>query len=538
MNSIFLRIYAGMLMAMLLVGFAAWGVLEISNHYRADVYREDMARGTFSLLAGGTGRYQGAERQKWLQVMSLLLGAKVEVVDDRKAAFTDQEMERLQAGRVVFRVSADDNSADIFRRLPVEPLYVTTRMTKVSEQQARATMVLILDALGQHPRAQWDQAFANIQAQFGFPLARIPVADIRLDAEQRDRLMRREVVISLSENMPGASGVRVYARIGDTGEVLVIGPLQLFEKLPLGLVIPLGMAALLLMGLAAYFLVRPLERRLKKMERAVQQVAQGNLAVRADVRGSDAVDQLARSFNGMTEHIQRLILAQREMTRAVSHELRTPVARIRFGLEMLPTIASLDEREYKVAEIDQDIDQLDALIDEILTYARLEEGTPALTWMPVDMAALAQQVWRELQPIAGAVSIAVETPPKLVVDGEARYLHRVLQNLVTNAMRYARANVVIRVLRVGDEVELIVEDDGPGIPEVDRERVFKPFARLDDSRHRASGGYGLGLSIVQRIAQWHGGRVWVGQSPAGGAAFHLRWPLVRIGTHVLASGLH
>lgn len=535
MHSIFLRIYGGMLVAMLLVSALVYGAVQLVNAQRADAYREEMARGTFTLLAEGTSRYQGAERDKWVQVMSALLGAKIELRDERDVRLDGDEQARLRAGRVVFRVADDEQTAEIYRRLPAEPMVLVTRMTKVSEQQARATVLLILDALGQHPRAEWDRVFGAIQGKFGFPLARVPLGDVRLDKEQQERLERREVVISLSDSSPATqSGVRVYARIGDTGEVLVLGPLVLFEWLPLPIVIVLGTVALFLMGLAAYLLVRPLERRLKGLERAVQQVTAGNLAVRAEARGKDAVGQLAASFNGMTEHIQRLIQSQREMTRAVSHELRTPVARIRFGLEMVTEIDDAAARTDKVAQIDQDIDELDDLIDEILTYARLEEGTPALRWETVDVAGLARQVQRELQPIAGALVVQVEAPDELGVDGEERWLHRVLQNLVANAIRYARAAIVVRVFADGDWVELAVDDDGPGIPEADRERVFKPFARLDDSRHRASGGYGLGLSIVQRIAEWHGGRAWVDRAAAGGASFHLRWPRRRPGAHVLA----
>lgn len=535
MNSIFLRIYAGMLLAMVLVGLAAWGSLELLNEYRADSYREQMAKGTFTLLAEGTSRYHGVEREKWLKVMSALLGSDVRLIDGAGVVFSKQESEHLRDGRTIFHVSDTENVADVYIRLPAEPLYLTTQMTRVSEQQARATVVLILDALGQSPRVEWDVAFAAIQKKFGFPLSRVPLADVRLDKEQQERLLRREVVISLSENESSSqSGVRVFAKIGETGEVLVLGPLLLLDKRPPQLVIPLGVLALFLMGLAAYLLVRPLERRLKKLEGAVQQLTAGNLAVRADVQGSDAVGQLAGSFNGMAGHIQRLIQSQREMTRAVSHELRTPVARIRFGLEMLTGVDDAKERTEKVARIDQDIDQLDNLIDEILTYARLEEGAPALDWTRIDLAALAAQVQRELQPIAGHLQISVNAPDELLADGEERYLHRVLQNLVTNAIRYARGRIEVTVLDDGDEVELVVDDDGPGIAEADRERVFKPFSRLDDSRHRASGGYGLGLSIVQRIAEWHGGRVWVARSAAGGASFHMRWPQNRPEAHVLA----
>lgn len=560
MNSIFLRIYGGMLAAMLLVAGLSWAVVQTANKYREDAYNEQMLGGTFWAIANGTGRYHGEERTKWLQLLSAISGVKLELRDEAELQFSAGERERLHDGRVVLRITDKSEPADVYIKLPTEPVYITAKVTRISEQQWRATVVLVLDELGHHPVAEWDAAMANIQNHFGYPVSRLKQADVRLDKDQLERLQKREVVITLSDGPSGDAGIRVYAPIGNTGEVLLLGPISQLDLRPWSLLVPLGAFGLLLMGLAAYLLVRSLEVRLKKLEQVVQQVSTGNLAVRAEVRGSDAVGQLAASFNGMTEHIQRLIQAQREMTRAVSHELRTPVARIRFGLEMLPAIASIEERENKVAQIDQDIDQLDSLIDEILTYARLEEGAPVIAWAPVDPAVIARQVQRELQPMAGALVIDVNVPDGAVAggadqdaaafaearlgddvlektvlaQGDERYLHRVLQNLVTNAIRYARGRIVIHVLAHPRDIELVVEDDGPGIPEADRERVFKPFARLDDSRHRASGGYGLGLSIVQRIAEWHGGRVWVDRAALGGAAFHMRWPRRRPEAHVLA----
>ena len=123
--------------------------------------------------------------------------------------------------------------------------------------------------------------------------------------------------------------------------------------------------------------------------------------------------------------------------------------------------------------------------------------------------------------------------PTLEVEAEERYLHRVLQNLVTNALRYAQSRIVMRVEESEDQVVIHVDDDGPGIPEHERERVFKPFARLDKSRHRASGGYGLGLSIVKRIVDWHGGEIRVDESPEGGARFTVTLPKSQQGQHVL-----
>ena len=153
------------------------------------------------------------------------------------------------------------------------------------------------------------------------------------------------------------------------------------------------------------------------------------------------------------------------------------------------------------------------------------------------------RVLSEIEPISGTLTVRDATdwqrftPAQRCAEGEERYLHRILQNLVTNALRYAKSEIVLRYHIQGSMAVMEVADDGPGIPFSERERIFKPFARLDKSRHRASGGYGLGLSIVQRIVEWHGGRIEVTDSAAGGALFRVIWPREqRSGLHVL-SGL-
>lgn len=232
----------------------------------------------------------------------------------------------------------------------------------------------------------------------------------------------------------------------------------------------------------------------------------------------------------MATHIQRLIEAQRELMRAVSHELRTPVARIRFGMEML---AEEEEYEYRLSQvemIDKDIEALNTLIDEIMTYAKLEQGMPSLDIQSIDIAGVLEQVERETQALKTQKDIQLIAPDiDVVADAERRYLHRVVQNLVGNAVRHCDQRIRISGgVEEDGQAYVCVEDDGPGIPEEDRERVFEAFARLDDSRTRASGGYGLGLSIVSRIAFWFGGSIKVDSSPdLGGARFIMRWPAQR-----------
>ncbi|MGB1465512.1 MAG: sensor histidine kinase, partial [Alcanivorax nanhaiticus] len=163
-----------------------------------------------------------------------------------------------------------------------------------------------------------------------------------------------------------------------------------------------------------------------------------------------------------------------------------------------------------------------------------EQGTPNIEFKPVQVVELCEQLRDELETIRGETSISVECDlPMLEVEADERYLHRVLQNLVTNALRYAGSSIVMRIESGDSQVVIHVDDNGPGIPEHERERVFKPFARLDKSRHRASGGYGLGLSIVKRIVDWHGGEIRVEESPEGGARFTVTLPATQQGQHVL-----
>lgn len=192
---------------------------------------------------------------------------------------------------------------------------------------------------------------------------------------------------------------------------------------------------------------------------------------------------------------------------------------------------SLDDesRAKQLAGIDHDIQELNELIDEILTYARLEQGGPILDFQYTNIVDIVRQVIREQQSSNPELTIAADfldgAEHWKMSDVEPRYIHRSIQNLVGNATRYAVSKVRVTT-RLGPETcRIDVEDDGPGVPEADWEKVFTAFARLDDSRTRSSGGYGLGLSIVRRILYWHGGHAFLGRSDQlSGAKFTLVWP--------------
>lgn len=295
--------------------------------------------------------------------------------------------------------------------------------------------------------------------------------------------------------------------------------------------------ALLILGLLAsiYALVAVFvqsdERKLRSVETVAARISRGELDARVKIShdGNESVERLGTAFNAMADHIQRLMLVQKEMIHAVSHELRTPVARIRFGVQMIEDCFDDESRQKQIKGIDGDIQELDELIDEILTYARLEQGGPILSFQHANLFDIVYQVVDEQSVGKPNLEISsvmdAESDEWHETEVEPRYIHRSIQNLVGNATRYAKSKVRVTCHCDHDTCRVDVEDDGPGIPEDQWESVFTAFARLDDSRTRSSGGYGLGLSIVRRILHWHGGKAFLGRSDSlGGAKFSLVWP--------------
>ncbi|GGY69106.1 ATP-binding protein [Marinobacter zhanjiangensis] len=370
------------------------------------------------------------------------------------------------------------------------------------------------------------------------------------DYDEMSRLLARELNVTLGvvdragrlpppevlEQLTGQDAVffgddrqgQVMLRLEDGSLMRMTMPAG-FHSLPGPVLLLLVVLAGLVLLIAVRLLMRDLDQNLRTVESVAVRISRGELEARVEPGQGNLVSRLSRSFNGMADQIQRLVEVQREMIHAVSHELRTPVARIRFGVQMIETARDGQALQRQLDGIDNDIQELDELIDEILTYARLEQGGPVFRLRPGRVTDIVRQVVEEQQVIHPGANIEAVIPEASEVfsesDIEPRYLHRAIQNLVGNACRYARGEVRVRCLLDEENCRIDVEDDGPGVPEQEWEKVFSAFARLDDSRTRNSGGYGLGLSIVRRILFWHGGQSFVGRSPElGGARFSLVWP--------------
>ncbi len=254
---------------------------------------------------------------------------------------------------------------------------------------------------------------------------------------------------------------------------------------------------------AAAWLVWPTVLRVREVEQVVRCFGEGDRAARTIVSGGDALGGLESGVNRMAGDLVTLLDAQRHLMEAVSHELRTPAARMRFRVEMLQ-----GAEQKHIDGLRRDIEQIDVLITEILDFIRGASAPLSPSWVTLP---------------------AVDPESGVTWEGEARVwadpvqLGRVLDNLLGNARQHGAGETVVRVEDTGNVARVAVCDDGPGIPEAERERVLEPFAQVDPSRG-TDGGVGLGLAIVRRIVERHGGTVTIGQGPEGGASVVTTWP--------------
>jgi signal transduction histidine kinase len=271
----------------------------------------------------------------------------------------------------------------------------------------------------------------------------------------------------------------------------------------------------LAIAVGAYPFVRRLTRRLETLKRGVEAFGRGALDRRVPVEGRDEVATLANSFNQAAERVEALVRSHKSLLANASHELRSPLARLKMATSMLAD-ASPQEREHLRSEINTDIAELDELVDEVLLASRLEAAPQPEHLESVDLLALAVE--------EGARVEASVDGPVANVRGEERLLRRALRNLLENARRYGGGEIRVDLEdKAAAGIEIRVSDNGPGVPEAYRERIFEPFFRLPGHAERA-GGVGLGLALVRQIVERHHGRIRCVRPPAGGGCFVITLP--------------
>lgn len=409
-------------------------------------------------------------------------------------------------------------------------MYITDQvMAQLHAEQQRARAGQAFDRaeriIGDTRVPDWQGRLKEIEGTFRVEHHIIPMAsamdDWFMSGSEKDRLQEGTIAF---RDRPG--GGQVYMRkLRESDRVLRIEWVGAYEYLAVyyTLIVLMVTAA---MSFILYRWAKPLWRDVEALKAATARVGDGDFHVRVDVPRSSMLESIGTAFNTMAERVEALVRSHSDLEQSVAHELRTPLAQLKFDLELARTSATPSERDGRFADMERDVMELEELVNELLLLASLREAPP---YKPKHIAArvLIEEVIRRAKDEmrASGHEVAIEAPKNLPEQFtcDSKYLSRALVNVVRNAVRYAKSKVILTVERTGERTVISVDDDGPGVPPESRERLFEPFARLEGSRDRESGGVGLGLAIVKSVAEWHGGEARISDSPLGGARVSISW---------------
>ncbi|EOI3465845.1 two-component system sensor histidine kinase RstB [Cronobacter dublinensis] len=381
----------------------------------------------------------------------------------------------------------------------------------------KSSLYLMRSELREIPPHEWNKTIKELDLNLSFKLRIQPLSQFHLD-DINSRRLREGDIVALDDEYT------FIQRIPRSHYVLAVGPVPYLYFLHQMRLLDIALIALIAISLAlpVFIWMRPHWQEMLRLEAAAQRLGEGHLDERIHFDKASSFSRLGVAFNQMANNINALIASKKQLIDGIAHELRTPLVRLRYRLEMSDNLSATESQA-----LNRDIGQLEALIQELLTYARLDRPQTELHLThPVLPRWLHEYVddARSLHPERELMLSRVDEGDYGALD--MRLMERVLDNLVNNGLRYSEQRLRIGLSLQAAQATLEVEDDGPGIPEEERSRVFEPFVRLDPSRDRATGGCGLGLAIVQSIATAMSGQVSVAQSTLGGAHFRFSWPVV------------
>jgi signal transduction histidine kinase len=376
-----------------------------------------------------------------------------------------------------------------------------------------------LDAL---PESLWNERLAEVRRYVHLPLAIASTADVR--SRLSVSLSAEKPVVVRAETGPPS----IYVPLRSGTYFLVAGPPPPPPAPPLT---PLFAGALIfvlaLTATASAAVGIPLVRRLRSLRNAISELGGGNWGVRLDANAEGALSDLAESINRTAAQLQRQFQEREALLQVVSHEIGTPLSRMRFQVGMLEDEIPPTNQRNRLRALSDDLDELDELSTELIAWMEPDSNATAITrefaLQPVleSLAELACSATARAQPIT------VRVPANVTLYADQRQFQRAIENLLRNAVRYAHERIVVEARADAAAVVIEVRDDGPGIPREQWTSVFEPFVCVDVPRSRAHRGLGLGLAIVRRIVEAHGGIVTVNEASEGGTCVRTVWPSIR-----------
>ncbi|WP_232359043.1 ATP-binding protein [Paraneptunicella aestuarii] len=368
-----------------------------------------------------------------------------------------------------------------------------------------------LSRLGTILSHQTGASIESLAKQSGAQVERYPSTHIRLPEKQQQDINKKGFIILHDQKL----GAQLFLLDKNNGEFITVT----YPKEPETNVFLYSGLFFLLMGLALAFWTWPLWRDIRILERTVRRVNRDGTLPEIHLSPTSSLNNIAKALASLGAQVQELLQSQKELSGAVAHEFRTPISRLKFALAMLDDSQNID-----VSGMQSDVNELERLVQEMLDYATLDSVDPGLAMAEIPLSVACGKLIDKLSETSNIQIQLFTNNHEGNIMGDGHFIERAIQNVLGNALKYAKTQVQIHIEEQDNEVIVMIDDDGPGVAKADRARIFEPFFRPDGARSRDKGGAGLGLAIVSRVQKWHKGRCMVEESPLGGARFILSYP--------------
>lgn len=385
----------------------------------------------------------------------------------------------------------------------------------------KSMLLALSNYLEKHPEDQWQEILSKAAKQWQLPLKLMSAQEVKAISHQNHDVIQEENTHIYYDN----NAVEIHHQINNAGTVIVLGPAKMPTRPRLEALIRVILLATL--ACILFFWLRPLSRDLDQLQKTAIEFGQESFDVVAPEARSTMAAPMVTAFNTMASRIKRLIDAHKELSTAVAHELRTPLARTKFALEMLACTDDKAKQEKYRKAISKDVCELEQLISEMLIYASFDNDKPEINFSEESLVDIVEKQVSNYQQFEQKFNI-VNLLGNERVEVDRHFISRALNNYISNAIKYGNGEIDITITKSEDYCQISVTDNGEGVCDDFKCTIFDAFSRGDVSRNRQTGGFGLGLAIVCRIMEWHGGSASVVDSKNGGASFIMRWPIKQI----------
>ncbi|WP_145542486.1 ATP-binding protein [Yersinia mollaretii] len=406
---------------------------------------------------------------------------------------------------------------------------VTQTLTHMIQyKMMQKTISSIEEHMRVQPQQNWHEDIQKMNSLFSFPLS------IEKTSNLRERINKEDYQALVKDGGLFVHDGFIYKIIKGTDEVLLIGPIiatlndntEGLSGYEIQLLLFEWGGTIILSFIFSYIWLRPVWNSVNNLRGTAQALSRGDLTARAAPKQSYLVRPIALALNSMAEKVQQFVALRQEMSHTMAHELRTPIARIRFHLSNYLESNTIKSDVSDINKVYQELDEVETLISMALNYARFESDSVrihprkqyASTWLEEQVSVSYLNDRR--------VDVELHFSDDLGwIEIDTKIMPYITQNLLSNAKKYAKKVIYLSAERVGDRLFIVVEDDGRGINPADYGKIFLPFYRGKVDEESGISGFGLGLSIAQRVAKLHQGSISVTRSDElGGAKFTLEFP--------------